>query len=329
VLCGNDYTAALLNDHTVRAWGNVPASPPASANEEIVIGMSEWTPRNSTTPQLVYLTIRDCNSNGVVDRVEIEGQPEIDCDGDGWIDACAQPMDEFEDCNMNGIRDACEKQSQVVIHSGHLGPVGASAGEILWEAPVAVHAVGPVRFDIRGHGDFSSALEYVRLRDFTSNDYDLLAGTGDCTANPAWQTLEFTPADLNLAISPLGTVIFALYPSVAVDPNLCGGDTWIEITISYLGATSADCNANGLIDTCEIAEGAAVDANGNGIPDSCEHQAKGCGADFDGDGFVAGSDLATLLNGWGTSGSTDLDGDGITAGTDLATLLNVWGPCAD
>jgi len=46
--------------------------------------------------------------------------------------------------------------------------------------------------------------------------------------------------------------------------------------------------------------------------------------DLNGDGAVNGSDLAILLNGWGTTGVTDIDASGNTDGADLAILLNNW-----
>ncbi len=48
-----------------------------------------------------------------------------------------------------------------------------------------------------------------------------------------------------------------------------------------------------------------------------------CPADFNGDGVVNGSDLATLLGNWGGA-ATDLTDDGVTDGADLAALLAVW-----
>lgn len=51
--------------------------------------------------------------------------------------------------------------------------------------------------------------------------------------------------------------------------------------------------------------------------------APGNPADLNGDGFVDGSDLATLLSGWGTAGG-DVNGDGTTDGSDLAALLSAW-----
>jgi len=46
-------------------------------------------------------------------------------------------------------------------------------------------------------------------------------------------------------------------------------------------------------------------------------------ADFDGDGFVCGSDLGLLLVSWGTP-AADLTGDGTTDGADLGAMLTDW-----
>ncbi len=53
-----------------------------------------------------------------------------------------------------------------------------------------------------------------------------------------------------------------------------------------------------------------------------------CPADFNGDGIVDGSDLATLLSNWGSgAGVADLTGDDVVDGADLASLLSTWGMC--
>ena len=56
-----------------------------------------------------------------------------------------------------------------------------------------------------------------------------------------------------------------------------------------------------------------------------------CQADFDNDGFVNASDLATLMNAWGSCASGisgycvgDLNDDGIIGAQDLSALLNAW-----
>jgi len=51
-----------------------------------------------------------------------------------------------------------------------------------------------------------------------------------------------------------------------------------------------------------------------------------CPLDLDGDGLVAGGDLAAVLNGWSTPAG-DVNGDGTTDGADLAEILGGWGPC--
>jgi hypothetical protein len=51
-----------------------------------------------------------------------------------------------------------------------------------------------------------------------------------------------------------------------------------------------------------------------------------CPTDINGDGTTGSADLASLLNGWGTS-SPDLNGDGTVGAADLSTLLGAWGAC--
>ena len=52
-----------------------------------------------------------------------------------------------------------------------------------------------------------------------------------------------------------------------------------------------------------------------------------CPADINHDGVVDGSDLSTLLSGWGSTGGGDVDGNGIVEGADLTSLLSGWGAC--
>ena len=87
-----------------------------------------------------------------------------------------------------------------------------------------------------------------------------------------------------------------------------------------------DCNASGVPDAIEIANGTLVDANGDGTPDTCQ-----CLEDLSRDGLVSAPDLALLLSFWGTAGSPvvnpDFDGNGVVGAPDLARLLGRWGPC--
>ena len=59
---------------------------------------------------------------------------------------------------------------------------------------------------------------------------------------------------------------------------------------------SPDCNGNGVLDSCDIANGTSTDANGNGVPDDCDVL---CAADIDNDGMVGINDFLDLLAAWG------------------------------
>ena len=91
---------------------------------------------------------------------------------------------------------------------------------------------------------------------------------------------------------------------------------------------SAGCGINTFTDVASIGFGNlqwVVTLNGD--YSACGGGGTPCPADFDGSGTVDAADLATLLNGWGSSGATDLDGNGITDAADLASVLNAWGGC--
>jgi hypothetical protein len=93
---------------------------------------------------------------------------------------------------------------------------------------------------------------------------------------------------------------------------------------TYVFRGLGDCQPNGVIDVCDIANGTSEDANANGIPDECEGEE--CPADFDGDGDVDTADLLFLLAAWGTPDG-DVDGDNDTDTADLLLLLAAWGEC--
>jgi hypothetical protein len=84
-----------------------------------------------------------------------------------------------------------------------------------------------------------------------------------------------------------------------------------------------DCDGNGQLDSCDIAEGLLTDGDGDGVPDSCET----CMGDLNGDGAVSGADLGLLLSAWGAASSADLDGSGTVDGADLGLMLSSWGLC--
>ena len=101
--------------------------------------------------------------------------------------------------------------------------------------------------------------------------------------------------------------------ATAVDCNANGQLDSCELA----AGTAVDCNANGSIDSCDLGNGWSTDANGNGIPDECDDtdgdgQANGVDLDDDNDGVNDEVD-AFPLDG---AESVDSDGDGIGNNAD-------------
>ncbi len=84
----------------------------------------------------------------------------------------------------------------------------------------------------------------------------------------------------------------------AYDPNNYNGQDRAFYTIEILGTT--DCNENGVLDECDIADMTVDDCNANGIPDECETVPTD---DCDNDGET---DLCAIAN-----GAADCNADGI------------------
>ncbi len=124
--------------------------------------------------------------------------------------------------------------------------------------------------------------------------------------------------------------------SVAIDQDraLVGAthddDDGSESGSAYIFGGLSDCNQNGTIDICDIADGFSTDDNNNGIPDECEPPP--CPWDLDNTGTVGVPDLLSLLASWGpcppkADCPADFDGDGAVGVPDLLELLANWGPC--
>ena len=110
---------------------------------------------------------------------------------------------------------------------------------------------------------------------------------------------------------------------VAAAPALdCNVDGEID-ACQLANGTLRDCDDNAVPDVCDISNG-AEDKNQNSVLDTCEI-ARG---DFNLDGQISAADLADLLGLWGFPNPPfgDLNGDGAIGGADLALLLGRWGP---
>ena len=318
IAAGSRHMLALKSDGSVVGWGNASSGQliiPAAAGPYAAIAAG-----NSSS---FAISRGDCNSNGIFDGQELWA---TDCNGNSRPDCWDFASGFAEDCNSNGLADECEKQLQVATGSGALSPIGFTSPKT-YVISSAAPAVSNVQLEITATGDFSGDLEYVTLSCGTLFERNVLGGTSDCTyVGPI--TLTMSAEQFNDGIGADGKWRIDLVPSSAVSASLCPTGTWIAISVSYLAATSADCDLNGELDSCQIAAGTVADTNGNGIIDSCESAFDACPTDLDGDAVTGASDLSTLLAGWGSADpNIDIDGDGSVGASDLSALLAAWGAC--
>ncbi|MCH2136154.1 MAG: hypothetical protein MK101_06175 [Phycisphaerales bacterium] len=104
--------------------------------------------------------------------------------------------------------------------------------------------------------------------------------------------------------------------TVTFDGLLQGRDAsnepWQQVASSTITwSQTNDCNANGVPDSCDIANGTSEDANGDGVPDECNT----CPGDLDGSGTVDVDDILACIAGFGTDYTVD----------DILTVLANFG----
>jgi hypothetical protein len=138
--------------------------------------------------------------------------------------------------------------------------------------------------------------------------------------------------DLSGGGSEILLLLQLYYAFVVIDP-LAGGSGVVEasnaVPLSFfqdncsVGVGGLDCNGNGVLDSCDIADGTALDCNGNGIPDSCDI-ASGFSLDLDGD--LVPDECTQVIY-------VDVDAQGLGDGsswadahTDLQAALQGTGP---
>ncbi|MEE8154185.1 MAG: FG-GAP repeat protein [Phycisphaerales bacterium] len=136
------------------------------------------------------------------------------------------------------------------------------------------------------------------------------------------EAVKLTASDAALSDNFGGRV--SLDGETAIIAAVLNDDNGANSGSAYIVGGLSDCNDNGVLDLCDIADGNSDDDNNNGIPDECE-----CPWDLDGNGSVGAADLLTLLASWGPCKGcpADFDGDGNVGAFDLLALLVNWGPC--
>lgn len=112
----------------------------------------------------------------------------------------------------------------------------------------------------------------------------------------------------------------------------CDGNGLVD-SCEAANGIQADCNENGSLDVCDLADGTSEDANGNGVPDECEETL--CEGDANGDDVVNPLDSGYVLARFGCSVGTgdpscdaaDVNGDSAVNPLDSGYVLARFGPC--
>jgi hypothetical protein len=68
----------------------------------------------------------DCDGDGFLDHCQIMLNPELDCDGDGALDSCSGSVPK-DDCDGNGVSDACEIEKHPYLDCTGLGVLDTCA----------------------------------------------------------------------------------------------------------------------------------------------------------------------------------------------------------
>jgi formylglycine-generating enzyme required for sulfatase activity len=266
---------------------------------------------------------QDADDDGVPDAVDncalVANADQADCDGDGTGDVCAATS----------------------ISSGNLGGFGgggSAEGSLVGVGP----SLNPVTITVRAIGDFGQGRQSASLSlagSVVANGLFAVNGLS-CPNDPDSATVTLSAVAWNalVAASPDGVMTVRLKGSPGLVPAECDAAfSEVAVTLSLAG----DCDGNGLVDACEIADGTLADCDADGIPDLCAIE-EGLAVDTDADGqpdrcerargdlnldgLVDGQDLAILLGLWGQVDPPfgDFDGDGLIGSGDLAFLLAAW-----
>ncbi|UCD75008.1 MAG: hypothetical protein JSV91_14620 [Phycisphaerales bacterium] len=195
----------------------------------------------------------------------------------------------------------------VELGSGELSPIGHDSPQsfVIANAPGALE---DVVLSFTAYADLSVSAEWIDV-DINGTWIDRLFADDaeDCADPPDEAELIVPRAVFNSLVEPGQDAVITMTASEDVSDSACGGESFISLSVSYLGLWY-------------------LDLNGNGIPDDCE-----CPGDLDGNGKVNIDDLFLVLGKWGLCDGCpeDFNFDGKVNIDDLFFILNHWGPCPD
>ncbi|MEI6024876.1 MAG: SUMF1/EgtB/PvdO family nonheme iron enzyme [Phycisphaerales bacterium] len=331
IAAGGYHTAALKSDGSVVAWGN---------NDTDQCQVPKTTGFCTTISCGYYHTIAlqiDCDGNGVADATQAIANPSLDLNQNYQLDSCEIITGMQEDCNHNWILDSYEQNlnAPVVLISAQLSPIGYKHSQT-WTIATPANAVSDPVFEIKAFGDFSLTTEYLTV--FMNNRFIgsfFKYPAIDCSEISQTMTIPMEIFNSIIAGSDGSTadLMIDCMPSIAVDAHACNNSSWIKASLSYTSAVGADCNANGLLDECEVHDYPETDFNSNGIVDECEYggSVSSCLGDLDHNHVLDSGDVSLVLLNMGIvtmpGDPMDLDNNGVVDSGDVSLILLNNGPC--
>jgi hypothetical protein len=280
----------------------------------------------------------DCDASGTADVEDISQGNSPDLNGNFVIDQCEVARGWEEDCNQNDFIDSFEQSlnQTAAADSGALPRIGFGHPQQWVYASPSLSLNDPV-LTIRAYGDFGAPGETLTVSlngRFVGTFLADGADKNDCRSFIT-RTITLPRAFYNECVAAPGgatDAIFDFTTSVAVNADQCPLGSWVRAEISYTAAVAGDCNANSLLDVCEIELDPALDANTDGVIDACQGMGVVflCPGDLDGGGSVDTGDLSLLLMSFGAAmpgDPADLDASGQIDTADLSLLLLSFGDC--
>ena len=268
----------------------------------------------------------DCDGDGMADAVQLVDRPWLDCNGDGVLDACAVLDDPELDCNGNGIDDRCESPDGE-------GWVAQYYTDNSYTNLLAARIEDEVHFDIgvgepwpgAGFTDFAARWTGELVAPFTGfytfhtrNDDGVRLRIDGTLVIEDWSNHPPIENSGGLFLTA-GRHSFVLEWYDSGGLAVCELE-WKppfgvrEIMPGSVMRPFQDCDDDGELDGCQIAQDAALDCNANGVLDDCESP-----TDCDGDGVYDWCELdGNDCNANGVpddceiaDGTPDCQGDGI------------------
>ncbi|MCK4660945.1 MAG: hypothetical protein KAV82_15600 [Phycisphaerae bacterium] len=248
---------------------------------------------------------QDCNTNAIPDECDIADETSTDCNWNDIPDECDIDAGTSQDCNTNNVPDECEGElasSRFLADeegwSAHIGvqvwwePSSGNPNGYLRTRDNDPYSGGQIWAPAEYHGDWSGldGIGFVRfdMRFITDPDgypvvgqpYIVIEGPGgkasyffDALPTTEWRTYE-VPIDgslwsLDEGPSWAGLLLDVQKLLLGADFTTGGRDENGFDNV-YVGCPPVDCNGNGVLDECDIAEETSSDINVNQIPDECE-----------------------------------------------------------